>query len=104
MGRRFYDIMDNEKIYNPAMQLRRNVGLTQEQVAFALGVATSSVRRWEKKGDVPHLPLNKVKLLADLYQCSLDDLVAAYVPIDNIDDIESSNLNGNTSSKLSLVS
>jgi transcriptional regulator with XRE-family HTH domain len=60
------------------MELRRAAGLTQREVSIALDVTESTVRRWEKRGSIPHLPLDKVKLLTELYQCTLDDLVMAF--------------------------
>ena len=62
------------------MKLRQSVGLTQRDVSIALDVSETTVRRWEKKSNMPHLPINKVKLLTNLYNCTLDDLVEAFSP------------------------
>jgi DNA-binding XRE family transcriptional regulator len=57
--------------------LRMNAGLTAQQVAQKLGVSESTVRNWDKGRTEPQLKLGQVRLLAELYQCSLDDLIAA---------------------------
>jgi transcriptional regulator with XRE-family HTH domain len=67
-----------EKSTSP-MELRQRVGLTQRQVSVALDVSETTVRRWEKKTTMPHLPLDKVKLLTQMYQCTFDELVDAFV-------------------------
>jgi DNA-binding XRE family transcriptional regulator len=75
-----------EKSTSP-MELRQRVGLTQRQVSVALDVSETTVRRWEKKTTMPHLPLDKVKLLTQMYECTFDELVDAFVlnPQSNIE-------------------
>lgn len=57
--------------------LRISAGLTAQQVAQQLGVSESTVRNWDKGRTEPQLKLGQVRLLSELYQCSLDDLIAA---------------------------
>ena len=57
--------------------LRVNAGLTAQQVANELGVAESTVRNWDHGRTEPLLKLGQVQTLAQLYKCSLDDLIAA---------------------------
>lgn len=52
--------------------LRRKKGLTQEQLAQTLGVSRQTVSKWES-GQVPELVT--LMTLADLFSCTLDDLL-----------------------------
>jgi AbrB family looped-hinge helix DNA binding protein len=53
--------------------LRSRQGLTQEQVAEAIGVSRQAVAKWEKGESLPDI-LN-CEALADLFDVSLEDLV-----------------------------
>lgn len=53
----------NEKIYS----LRKNLGLTLEDVGNAVGVGKSTVRKWEK-GIIANMGLDKVAALAKVLQ------------------------------------
>ena len=57
--------------------LRVSAGLTAQKVAQELGVSESTVRNWDHGRTEPQLKLGQVATLARLYQCSLDDLIAA---------------------------
>ena len=50
---------------------RRSAGLTQEQVADALGIPLRSLQAYEEGEYSP--PLDRAALLAELYECSIDD-------------------------------
>lgn len=56
-------------------RLRREAGLTQMQLAQALGVKQPSVSLWEKKGTMPRA--DKLPKLAKLLNCSIDKLMTA---------------------------
>lgn len=59
--------------FGPNLQfLRRRGGLTQEQLAQLMGVSRQTVSKWES-GQAPEL--GKLLELADLFHCSLDDLL-----------------------------
>jgi transcriptional regulator with XRE-family HTH domain len=75
-----YAIMKNTKKSSIAMELRKKAGLSRTKVASALGVAENTVARWERYESVPHLSIDKVDLLTDLYGCSLKELVRAFSP------------------------
>jgi transcriptional regulator with XRE-family HTH domain len=49
-------------------------------VAMALGVAERTLTKWEQGAQEPHLPPWKIKLWAQLYQCTTDDLLSAFPP------------------------
>ena len=59
------------------IQLRKLKQLTQEDVAEAVGVSRQAIAKWESGETMPDL--GKCKLLADLFDVSLDDL-ANYEP------------------------
>lgn len=53
--------------------LRETAGLTQDQLAFHLQVASSTVRRWEK-GTEPSLSVLQMKKFCQLVGKSLEEL------------------------------
>lgn len=53
--------------------LRKEHGMTQEQLAEALGVSVGAVSKWERNAAVPELEL--LTALAELFEVSLDVLV-----------------------------
>ena len=54
------------------VQLRKYHGMTQEDLADAVGVTRQSVAKWESGDSIPDL--EKCKIIADLFGVSLDDL------------------------------
>jgi len=75
-----YATMEDNKRSSSSMELRRKAGLNRIQVAVALGVAERTLAKWEQGTQEPHLPPWKIKLWAQLYQCSTDDLLSAFPP------------------------
>lgn len=59
------------------MKLREDAGLTQKQLAQALGVTITTVSAWENGRHEPRLTLAQTKLMTEVLRCSLDDLVRA---------------------------
>lgn len=55
------------------ISLRKQAGLTQEQLAEKIGVSRQSIASWEKGDSTPDV--TKCIALADLYDVSVDDLV-----------------------------
>lgn len=53
---------------------RKELGLSQQEIADAVGVARSSVTRWELDNYLPSLNPNQTKRLCNVLQFSLDDL------------------------------
>ena len=67
--------------HNNLVSLRKMKNLTQEDVAEKVGVSRQAVAKWEAGDTVPDL--DKCKLLAELFEVSLDDL-ANYEPDENL--------------------
>lgn len=67
-------------------RLRKAHGLTQEQLAEALGVTFASVSKWERGVATPELPL--IARMADLFAVSLDALVGFQVLRSNAESTE----------------
>jgi transcriptional regulator with XRE-family HTH domain len=59
-------------------QLRESRNLSRRKVAVALDVAESTVHRWESGTIKPHLPLEKVQIMLDLFECDWSTLYAAF--------------------------
>jgi DNA-binding XRE family transcriptional regulator len=53
---------------------RREQGLTQDDVASALGVSGQTVSNWERGKSIPTLTLDQVKTLCKILDCTLDDI------------------------------
>ncbi|NET05171.1 MAG: helix-turn-helix transcriptional regulator [Merismopedia sp. SIO2A8] len=59
--------------------LRRQTRLSTGAVARHLEISESTVRNWEKGRSTPRLDLVKTLHLCRLYNCSLEQLVDAYL-------------------------
>lgn len=55
-------------------KLRRDLNLTQRQIAEVLGVTVETINNWEVGLSEPKLTIRQVKSLLGVLQCSLDDL------------------------------
>jgi DNA-binding transcriptional regulator YiaG len=55
-------------------RLRRIHGLTQKQVADALGITVQTVSNWEVGRAEPKLTIRQFKALLKVVQCSVDEL------------------------------
>ncbi len=53
--------------------LRRQKGITQEELAERLAVSRQSVSKWESGGSFPEM--EKILQLCELFSCNMDDLV-----------------------------
>ena len=58
----------------PFKQLRLNAKITQEQLARDIGVAVSTIRRWEKGQAEPTLTVQQMKAFCQTVQTSLNQL------------------------------
>jgi DNA-binding XRE family transcriptional regulator len=77
-GCSFYDIMDTENKSITVKDLRERKKLSRRKVAVALDVAETTILRWETGFSKPHLPLDKVKALMDLFSCDFETLYDAF--------------------------
>ena len=64
----------NNKLYN----LRKQKGLSQEELANRLNVSRQTVSKWEVGDSTPDM--EKLIAISDLFQISLDELVMDKVP------------------------
>jgi len=55
-------------------QLRERVGLTQEAVAYKLGVSYSTVRNWENGRTIPTFTPDQTIKALSIYACNLNEL------------------------------
>ena len=55
-------------------RLRKRLGLTQKQVADAVGVTDQTVSNWEAGRFEPRLTISQMQALCRILQCSLDEL------------------------------
>ncbi len=56
------------------MRLRKGRGLTQKQVADAVGVTDQTISNWEAGRFEPRLTISQMQALCRVLQCSLDEL------------------------------
>ena len=59
-------------LHHQIRELRRERGITQEQLAEAMDVSTAAVSKWENGQSVPGIPM--LTMLADFFEVSLDAL------------------------------
>ena len=64
---------------NKLYELRKEKGLSQEELANHLEVTRQTVSKWELGDSTPDL--DKLVLLAELFEISLDELVLDKVPV-----------------------
>lgn len=64
----------NNKLY----ELRKQKGLSQEELANKLNVSRQTVSKWELGDSTPDM--EKLIVLSDLFEISLDELVLGKVP------------------------
>ncbi len=60
------------------MGLREVAGLTKVQLASELGLSVRMINDWEQNRAQPKLVPSQLKLMMSVYQCTLDELIAAF--------------------------
>ena len=65
------------KFCDKLIELRKECGLSQEQLAELLDVSRQSVSKWESDQTMPELP--KLIMLSEIFQVSLDYLIRDYI-------------------------
>jgi DNA-binding transcriptional regulator YiaG len=58
--------------------LREVAGLTKIQLAAQLGLSVRTINDWEQKRSQPKLVPSQLKQMMSVYQCTLDELIAAF--------------------------
>jgi DNA-binding transcriptional regulator YiaG len=58
--------------------LREVAGLTKVQLATELGLSIRTINDWEQKRSQPKLVPSQLKQMMSVYQCTLDELIAAF--------------------------
>ena len=74
----------NIEIANRLVNLRKEMGLSQEQLAEKIGVSRQAVSKWERSEASPDT--DNIILLARLYNISLDDLLRTEDDIPNTEE------------------
>jgi len=64
--------------HSPLMKLRRAQGLTQKDIAQALGVSVTSVRNWENGRVMPHLDPFQYQDLLNLMKLDHNELAMVF--------------------------
>ncbi|NEQ31330.1 MAG: helix-turn-helix domain-containing protein [Leptolyngbya sp. SIO4C5] len=77
---------EGEKCLTP-VELRQRIGLTQVQLAIAIGKSPSTIAKWEARAVVPKGTPSEIKRLCEIYCCTLDQLIEAFEDI-KIDSVE----------------
>jgi DNA-binding transcriptional regulator YiaG len=60
------------------IRLREVAGLTKLQLATQLGLSIRTINDWEQKRSQPKLVPSQLKQMMSVYQCTLDELIAAF--------------------------
>ena len=60
------------------IELRAGAGLTKIQLAAQLGLSVRTINDWEQKRSPPKLVPSQLKQMMSVYQCTLDELIAAF--------------------------
>ncbi len=66
--------MDTQKTGRFLKELRRESGMTQEQLGERIGVTNKTVSRWETGNYMP--PVDCLVMMADIYGVSINEIVA----------------------------
>ena len=66
--------MDTMKTGSYLAALRKDAGMTQQEVADRLGVSNKTISKWESGGGFPDIAI--LPALAELYGVTADDILA----------------------------
>jgi transcriptional regulator with XRE-family HTH domain len=72
----------NQRIHtnSPLRKLRNNANLTQEQLAREIGIAVSTIRRWERGLAEPTMTLSQTKRFCQAVHQNFDELPNSLLP------------------------
>ena len=76
--RQFRQIASNSDSSVTPIELRAGAGLTKIQLAAQLGLSVRTISDWEQKRSQPKLVPSQLKQMMLVYQCTLDELIAAF--------------------------
>jgi putative transcriptional regulator len=63
------------------VNLRKRVGLRQQDLAFALNKRQATISDWERGATIPHLTPSETLALIQVLNCTLEELAEAFDPI-----------------------
>ena len=66
--------MDTKKIGTFLKELRKEKGMTQEQLGERIGVSNKTISRWETGNYMP--PVDCLNMLSDIYDISINEILA----------------------------
>ena len=69
---------------SPFKKLRLKAQLSQEQLAGNIGVAISTIRRWEKGQAEPTMTVHQMKAFCETLEITLDQLPNSLLPKDSV--------------------
>ena len=72
-----------KQVDSPLKRLRLNVQLTQNQLAKQVGVAVSTIRRWEKKQAEPTMTVAQMRRFCQTVERDLEDLPDSLLSMDD---------------------
>ncbi len=75
---RFRPETSNRDFRVTPIELRAGAGLTKIQLAAQLGMSVRTINDWEQKRSQPKLVPSQLKQMMSVYQCTLDELIAAF--------------------------
>ena len=84
----------HQETNSPFKRLRLNVKLSQEQLAREIGVAVSTIRRWEKGQAEPTMTVSQMRQFCKAVKQNFEELPNSLLPTNN------NNNNGSSSSAL----
>jgi transcriptional regulator with XRE-family HTH domain len=79
---RRYQKMDTKRVGAFLKELRKENGMTQEQLGERVGVSNKTVSRWETGNYMP--PIESLSMLSDIYNISINEILAG----ERVDDKE----------------
>ncbi|MFA6370211.1 MAG: helix-turn-helix transcriptional regulator, partial [Bacilli bacterium] len=72
----------NIEIANRLVELRKKMGLSQEELADKLGISRQAISKWERAEASPDT--DNLICLAKIYGVSLDDLLKTDQPVEEV--------------------
>lgn len=92
--------MDANSKESVLVSLRKELDLTQKQIADALEVTEQTVRNWEQGKSVPKLTISQMKVLCRLLQRPIEEIPDNFGPINQSAETAHDNLSAQESDDL----